>query len=300
MNLDDIIVGNTVLKKALLSYSFKKPIMFVGVLGCGKTTLAHYVARELFQAPEENIRDINCVYFSKKDDMRHEVDELSKTSIFGTKKVLILDEIHGLSKESQQVLLQPLNSLPDNTFVIACTTSIEGVLNTLISRFAQFKVLPLSDQESLELINRACSKETVELSKPIKAILIEKSQGIPRNILIGIEKLRGITDVAEAEYLLDITELTDGKDALELLKHLLSGTSWDKMITVINATFKSATPAAIRVALINLIGGRLLSRFPKEGYLSKIINILHDAEGFPEKALLVSALFECWRVVKDS
>jgi hypothetical protein len=51
--------------------------------------------------------------------------------------------------------------------------------------------------------------------------------------------------------------------------------------------------------LINLIGGRLLSKFPKEPYLPKLVKILHKAEGFPEKALLVSALYETWLVVNS-
>lgn len=299
MSLDDLIIGNSILKKALLNYSFNRPIMFIGTLGCGKTTLAHYVARELFKAPEENIRDINCVYFSKKDDMRHEIDELFRTSLFGRKKVLILDEIHGLSasKDSQQVLLQPLNELPKEILVIACTTSIEGIVPTLLSRFAQFRVSLLSEEESLELITKICTKENIELSKPIKALLIVKSAGIPRNIIIGIEKLRNVIDIDEAEYLLDAIELENSKDILDLLKPLLSRTAWDNLIPIINKTLKTTTPSNIRVGLINLLGGRLLSKYNKEEYIPDLVDILLEAEGYPEKALLVSALYKCWLMI---
>ena len=78
--LEDFI-GNKDLK-AFLSNMINKgefrPIMFEGIYGSGKTTLAHIVSRS-FGAPMFNIYDVNCVYYSGVDSMRERLDELRRS-----------------------------------------------------------------------------------------------------------------------------------------------------------------------------------------------------------------------------
>ena len=57
------IIGNAAIKRYIESlgnnFSGIKPIMFVGLYGCGKTSLSYITAKQ-FGAPEENIDDVNC------------------------------------------------------------------------------------------------------------------------------------------------------------------------------------------------------------------------------------------------
>ena len=166
-------VGNTRLKKFLKNISLVKPIMLEGDTGLGKTTLA-YILADMFGAPSENITDLNCVHFSKIEDMRERLTNLGKASLFGSKKVLILDEIHELSNKTQQVLLKPLELLSNNIFVIACTTTTQKVIPTLLGRFDRFRVQPLDNTESMTLINIVSSKIGIKIADKFKVLLIKE------------------------------------------------------------------------------------------------------------------------------
>jgi DNA polymerase-3 subunit gamma/tau len=294
----DEVIGNQHIIKFFKTYSWGRPVLLEGETGCGKTTFCYLVAK-MFNVAEENIIDKNCVYFSKVDDLRAEIDSLHKTSIFGRRRILILDELHGLvSAQARQVLLKPLENLPADVLVLACTTSTQSLPQTLLDRFIRLRVHPLSGIETKQLLELVMEKEGIKLTKPIMALLLEKSGGIPRRLLTGLEKLRDVSDVKEAEQLLDLVIVEENGDSLELIKHLLSKSSWSVLSKVLDKVLRSNSPEAIRVGLINLIGGRLMSQhLPKEDYLPAIVDVLVDADGYPEKALLVNALFKSHKLV---
>ena len=159
--LDDVL-GNKPVKKVITDMvkSTFSHILLEGYRGCGKTTLA-YVIADLFGADRQNITKINCVYMSGVDEMRNRLDGLNKSSIFGRKKVIILDEIHGLSKQAQQVFLTPLEELNKDSLVIACTTTTEAVNPMLLDRFKRLRVQPLNDDDAITLIKRVCKVEKI-------------------------------------------------------------------------------------------------------------------------------------------
>ena len=103
----DEIFGNKHIISVLKDMGQFRPIMFEGMRGSVKTTLA-YITAKMFGANDQTIEDINCVHFSKKEDMEGILEPLFKSSIFGDKKVLILDELHEVSPKAQQLLLKPL------------------------------------------------------------------------------------------------------------------------------------------------------------------------------------------------
>ncbi len=295
-NLNEFI-GNDAIKRALnrmIESGDFIHTMFCGEKGCGKTTLA-YILAKAFGASPANIHDINCVHFAGVDSMRERLEMLSG-SVFGYKKVLILDELHELSSKAQQVLLKPLESLKD-ILIIGCTTTTEKVIDTLLSRFKILRVQKLSDDESLELINRICEKENIKLSKQIKYLLVEKCEGIPRRLLIGIDTVRNVKDISDARVLLDYGVFDDEKDALDILKAVFTYKEWGEIKRVlVNVFKKNSNYESLRVGMMNLLSHRLLSDFSIPDRIDKMYDILKDHSGYPEKANLVMAVYKIFRL----
>ncbi len=289
-------VGNSYLKNSLQNMELNKPIMFEGDAGLGKTTLA-YILADKFGASPENITDLNCVYYSKVEDMRDRLDKLYKSSLFGNEKVLILDEIHELSPKTQQVLLKPLENLPNNVLVIACTTTTAKLIGTLVERFMRFKVQPLSSLESSELLDGICKRENILLQKWKKALLISKSEGVPRRLLIGLDKIKSVEDEVEAKYLLDMTSLEENGDALDIMKLIIGGRDWVHIKDVLSRALKNNSPESLRVGMLNLISSRLISDYLKnkeEGErLSRAYDYLSNT-GYPEKSSLIVGLYRSY------
>ena len=269
--------------------------MFQGERGCGKTTLAGILSN-MFEADEMNIHTINCGYYTKIDDMRKEIDKLHKSSLFGDKRVLIMDEVHKLSQASQNAWLQPLENLPENVLVIACTTETK-LIKTFLERFVIYQVSKLSKKESKLLVEKAITdNEITGLPKWVKARIIEKAEGIPRLMLTAIPKVVGITNEDEIDQLLEVLKIDDNEQALDLIKLIVNHSGWSSIKTAITNALKEQTPENIRMALMNLISGRMLSNFANDmnelKRLSKFYKYLQDAEGYPEKANLINAIFK--------
>jgi len=290
----DQLFGNDELKRVIPTLNLHRPILIEGFFGSGKTSLA-YILAGMFGADEYNIKDINCVHFSKIDDMRSELDSLTKSSIFGKKRVLILDEIHELSEKSLKVILKPLEDekLLKDVLIIGCTTEVGSISKILLSRFTILRVRPLTVTESKQLLDYVCSKEGIRLDKAFKQLLVEKAEGVARILLKNIALVRGAASIEEAKYLLELSFLDDmDSDVLTLYK-ALQVADWGVIRGMLSTLLKQKSPNMVKVGLQNLIGGRLLSDYMKEvegDRLISLYSILDGAYKIPEKASLIVAL----------
>jgi len=298
----DEIIGNVAIKKVLRTMVESKKfshVLLEGPTGSGKTTIARILATE-FGA--QSVDEINCVHFSGIGDMREKIDSLQKTS-FLKKRVLILDEIHRLSAQSQDVLLKPLEGgIASDVLVISCTTSTERLTPALLDRFKRLKVTPLSDKEAVQLIERIEKAEGLQVPKWKKALIVDKCGGIPRRILSGLEKVVWIDDEKEVIFLLDLNELDgENEDVLDLFKNLLASASWVKVKEIIRKVVKSVSPEGIRVGLLNIISARIMSDYGTQDEkirLAKVYETIINPISFPEKSNIIYYIFKIHLMLK--
>lgn len=290
----DEIIGLDYIKKSLANYEFDSPVMFIGTKGSGKTTLALILAK-MFVDESLNIRTVNCGDHTGIEDAREEVKGLRTTSLFGQKKVLVLDEIHRLTNQAQQVWLTELETLPKNVLVFACTTDPQKVVATLLRRFRQYQVNGLSNEEAKNLIDSVLKKEDKKIPKWIKIKIIEKSDGIPGLILTALPKVIGIEDEAEVDKLLETVKMQQDDEALDILKYIINYMGWSTVRNSLLGLLKSNSPETIRISLLNLISVRMTSNYTdisESRKLSKFFDILIEENSYPEKACLINKVFK--------
>ena len=271
------------------------PIMFEGEKGCGKSSLA-FLRAEAFGAPTENISQINCGYLRKIDDARQLIDDLNRSSLFGEKKILILDEIHQLTKEAQSAWLIPLEpqNLNKNVLIIACTTEVGGLLETLLRRFVRFRVQLLSSSNSKILVDKLCEENGFKLSKIAKVLLLDKTFGNPGLIISNIQKLNGIEEEVEIRYLLELSSLEVDSDTLEFFKILKATSDWEIIRKSLIKLLKIKSPSEIKAGLMNLTAGWFTSDFYKPSETDvKLLKLYHSLIVYNsplEKANLIVAI----------
>lgn len=295
-NFDEVI-GNEAVINALKQRKDSRPILFQGQRGSGKTMFGHIVA-DNFGASKENIIVVNCREQSGVSYMRTLLDSLFSTSLFGSKKVVILDEIHHASIPAMGIWDVPLDGeaqdrLPDTIQVIACTTDPQKLEPAFYDRFKKYTVRPLSDKDSLKLILYVADKEGIKLHNWAKSLLVEVSEGNPRRLLIGLDTIRNCGNSDQAEQLLEVLKIEDDKDLIGLFDVLRQEQKWVTVRGVLKSLLKSKSPNEIRIGLMNIISSNMMSNFYKTEN-SKILDILFDnlnkANGIPEKAQLINAL----------
>ena len=164
-----------------------------GQYGCGKTTLAYIIARAVqgWDFPEDlapQVIEINGANNRKIEDMRALAVKASSYPMQGKYSVILLDEVHQLTKEAQQILLIELEKVSSPTIWILATTDPEKLNSGVRDRCYTITVEGMNKDQRAELIARAV-KETGhdgDVTEFLNAVTKSKIVS-PRKILMAFE-----------------------------------------------------------------------------------------------------------------
>ncbi|MCH5322171.1 MAG: replication-associated recombination protein A [Helicobacter sp.] len=152
------------IKEGNIPHSF-----FFGPPGCGKTTAAILIAKEL----EKPFYPLNATNF-KSEDLRNILKNYQNTL---QKPLIFIDEVHRLNKAQQELLLPVM----ENHYALIIGASTENpffaLSGAIRSRSMLFEFYPLN-QEDLAVI-----LESYSLEKEIQEYLIKTSNGDARAML---------------------------------------------------------------------------------------------------------------------
>lgn len=216
--------------------------LFHGPTGCGKTTMARILAKEL-GASGVNTKEINSADFRGIDTVRDMIRNSRYQSIGGGNRCWIIDEIHQQTTAAQNALLKLLEDTPEHSYYILCTTEPDKLLKTVRGRAIQIQVKPLTDKQMFNLLRSVVKGEEKRLKKPVYDQIIQDSFGLPRNALQILDKVLNV----DAEQQLNIAKESASQQnaSIELCRALLDGASWKKISTILKG-LKDQDPESIR------------------------------------------------------
>lgn len=229
----DEIIGNkdlVSLLKTIVEKARKEPkkisrvYLFHGKSGCGKTTFARILAKEL--GCGENTIEFDISDNRGIDDVR----EIKKSAqykplIGGDKKAYILDEIQGMTSDAQQALLKILEEPPEHIYFMLCTTQPEKLLETIRNRCKKLRVKPLSDKQMKKLVEWVAGKEEIKLSSKIIDAIVMNVEGCPRQALDIIDSVRGLDKTEAEKSIIDFAVKTP-LEIINLCRALIKGEKW--------------------------------------------------------------------------
>lgn len=161
-------------------------LIFWGPPGCGKTTLAHIIARAL----SADLHFLSAVS-AKKEDIRSIVDK--KTS---APTILFLDEIHRFNKAQQDFLLPYVEN--GTLTLIGATTENPSfeVISPLLSRCHIYVLKPLSLDELSLIIDAGLSALSASLASDAREFLTTFANGDGRKALNILESAHSLYGTA--------------------------------------------------------------------------------------------------------
>ncbi len=165
-----------------------------GPPGVGKTTLAHIVAK----AFSREVYSLSAVSCGVKD-VRDVIEKAKQCSMaFSGAPILFIDEIHRFNKSQQDSLLAAVEK--GTIVLIGATTENPSfeVISPLLSRANVYQLQPLSEDDMMELANRAISTDRFMKLKKFEIestnALFRYSAGDGRKLLNIIETLFSLTN----------------------------------------------------------------------------------------------------------
>ena len=153
-------VGNETIKNKIADYLKQGSIqnlLFHGVAGTGKTTLAKLIAKNL-----------NCdlLYINASDErgidtIRDKIIPFASSMSFNDVKIVILDEADYLTPQAQATLRNTIESCSKTTRFILTCNYLERIISPLQSRCQTFEIIPPSKTEVIEHVSNIAAKEAM-------------------------------------------------------------------------------------------------------------------------------------------
>ena len=153
-------VGNETIKNKIADYLKQGSIqnlLFHGVAGTGKTTLAKLIAKNL-----------NCdlLYINASDErgidtIREKIIPFASSMSFNDVKIVILDEADYITPQAQATLRNTIESCSKTTRFILTCNYLERIISPLQSRCQTFEIIPPSKDEVREKCESILTKENI-------------------------------------------------------------------------------------------------------------------------------------------
>ena len=194
-------VGNEVIKNKIEDYLKQGSIqnlLFHGVAGTGKTTLAKLIAKNL-----------NCdlLYLNASDErgidtIREKIIPFASSMSFNDVKIVILDEADYLTPQAQATLRNTIESCSKTTRFILTCNYLERIISPLQSRCQTFEITPPSKTEVNNKCKSILSKEDISYENNDVLTVIDTHYPDIRKI---INTLQGsVVDGGQGDYYLKI------------------------------------------------------------------------------------------------
>lgn len=292
----DEVYGNEGILKSLKKLledkkGFPHAILFQGSSGCGKTTLARILAKELgCKDPIE----VNAASMRGIDAVRDIAVQCHYVPLGSKSAVYIIDEVHQITPQGQDAFLKTLEDAPAHCYFILCTTNPNKIVKTIRNRCSMYGVELLGQKVMDDFLNSICKRYDIDVNDDLFYDITDASMGCPRQALILLDQVKGLS-VDESRKTLSIAKDFGGDvsaEVIELCRALVKGAPWSK-ISKLYGKVDRTNPEGIRMALVGYLRSCILSSGVKEArrFNDMIEPLLLDTFSSGE-AGLVSGLFK--------
>jgi GTPase SAR1 family protein len=176
-------------------------ILLIGNACSGKTTILNAIIREYYQIdhtrpfPEHNILYINNLKEQGIGFYRNEMKTFSQShcTIFGKKKMIIIDDIDTINEQSQHVFRNYIDKYKNNIHFLSVCTNIQKVIESIQSRVHIIRIDPPSHQQVQQLMDTIIQEERLFLTPECKDFILKYSKNSIRTMMNYMEKIYVIT-----------------------------------------------------------------------------------------------------------
>lgn len=260
-NIDDIVGQDHIVKSLgprIAKNDVPHTILFTGPAGCGKTTLGRIIAKAV-GCDEGSIIEIDAATHTGIDAMRDLQDQVMYRG-FGDSgtKVIIVDEVHGLSGKAFDSILKATEEPKDHVYWVLCTTEAGKIPKTIKTRCHSYDLKPVGVQDIEDVLDMVCEEEGIKLEGRSLNIIARNSDGSLRQALVFLSMAQ---DCKTSEDVEDVIQSCDSVSGVIDLCKLMVGRQtpqWPKMRDILK-DLRNENPESIRIVICNYFTGCLLN-----------------------------------------
>ncbi|MCF6185887.1 MAG: DNA polymerase III subunit gamma/tau [Desulfobulbaceae bacterium] len=197
------------LQNALTQNRVPHGLIFSGIRGTGKTTLARIMAKALNceQGPTPNPCGTcrSCLEIAAGNSVDlHEIDGASNRGIQEIRdlkekirfmptsarfKIIIIDEVHMLTTEAFNALLKTLEEPPEHVYFMFATTELHKVPVTILSRCQRYELQRVGHRDLAAHFTRLAGSEGVTVEPAAIDLIVREASGSVRDGLSLLDQV---------------------------------------------------------------------------------------------------------------
>jgi DNA polymerase-3 subunit gamma/tau len=234
----------TALRNALTEGRIAQAYLFSGIRGVGKTTAARVLAKalncergpaadpcnecraclEITRGSDMDVIEVDAATYSKVEQVRELTESLKYGPARDRYKVVVLDEIHRLSRQAFDALLKIVEEPPAHLVFIFATTEIDAVPATILSRCQEFHFRRVPSPVLAAHLRSICQAESITASDTALRLIARAGEGSVRDSVALLDQLATFGSGTIADE--DAIRLLGGLDTAlfqSLLEAILGG-----------------------------------------------------------------------------
>jgi DNA polymerase-3 subunit gamma/tau len=211
----------TALRNALREGRIAQAYLFSGIRGVGKTSVARVLAKalncengpaadpcndcqtctDITAGSDLDVIEVDAATYSKVEQVRELTESLKYGPARDRYKVVVIDEIHRLSRQAFDALLKIVEEPPAHLVFIFATTEVDAVPATILSRCQEFHFRRVRPGLLAAHLRMLAGKETIEVSDTALRLIARASEGSVRDAVALLDQLAtfGSGQVADAD-----------------------------------------------------------------------------------------------------
>tara|TARA_Y100000590_G_scaffold429813_1_gene542755 strand:+ start:65 stop:1753 length:1689 start_codon:yes stop_codon:yes gene_type:complete len=256
-NFNELIGQNIMVETITNSIKLNKlpnAYLLTGIRGVGKTTTARLIAKalncnknflkedscdcshceEITNSKHLDVLEMDAASRTGIDDVRELIESSKYNPTSAKYKIVILDEVHMLSKQAFNGLLKTLEEPPPHLKFIFATTEIRKIPVTILSRCQRFDLHRVSIKDLIENLKKISKKENGKISEKALMLIARAAEGSVRDSLSLLDRALVGQNIKENEideiYIRQMLGMADRSKTLSLLELIFRGSHAESIV----------------------------------------------------------------------
>ena len=198
------------IKNAFDNDKLAHAFLLTGIRGVGKTTIARIIAmglncaafgkptsdpcnqcsncKEIIEDRFDEVLEMDAASHTSVDDIREIISYVKYRPTKGKYKVFIIDEVHMLSNSAFNALLKTIEEPPEYVKFIFCTTELNKIPVTILSRCQKFELNRVAKKNIVLNLKKIVDLETLKVSDEALVNIARFSEGSVRDSITILEQ----------------------------------------------------------------------------------------------------------------
>tara|TARA_B100000029_G_scaffold507316_1_gene591674 strand:+ start:795 stop:2030 length:1236 start_codon:yes stop_codon:yes gene_type:complete len=264
------------IKNAFESDKLAHAFLLTGIRGVGKTTIARIIAmglncsafgkpvsdpcnqcnncKEIIEDRFDEVLELDAASHTSVDDIREIISYVKYRPTKGNYKVFIIDEVHMLSNSAFNALLKTIEEPPEYVKFIFCTTELNKIPVTILSRCQKFELSRVVRDKIVLNLKKIVDSESLKVSDEALINIARFSEGSIRDSITILEQsvLSSENDEVSIEDVNRTIGYSGNKILLDIYLEIVKGDCKTAIEYLTNSYELGSTPEVIINELLHL------------------------------------------------